>query len=91
MQPSEYEFNKKLMNNEGVCYNVYVHRRHSMKQSALVTAGTVFLLVSLVHLARLYFHFTIIIGTVAIPLWINIVGFLISAALSYWMFYASKH
>lgn len=57
-----------------------------MHKSPLVVAGIVFGLVALIHLARLYFQFPLIVGSVSVPLWANGVGFIVAVALSYWMF-----
>ncbi len=58
-----------------------------MERYALTVAGIVFAIVALVHLSRLYFKFPLIIGTTEMPIWVNILGLIISAALSFWMFY----
>lgn len=57
-----------------------------MSKAPLYVAGTIFGLVALVHLYRLFSHFSIIVGTTEIPFWVNIVGVLVFGALSYWMF-----
>lgn len=61
-----------------------------MKNSALTLAGIIFALIALIHLSRLYFQFALVIGTFVVPIWVNVVGLFISAALSFWMFYALK-
>lgn len=61
-----------------------------MKQGALAVAGIVFALIALMHLCRLYFKFSVIVGTTFVPFWVNAVGLIIAAALSFWMFYALK-
>jgi hypothetical protein len=57
-----------------------------MSKAPLYVAGTIFGLVALVHLYRLFSHFNIIVGTTEIPFWVNIVGALVFGALSFWMF-----
>lgn len=57
-----------------------------MCKSPLYVAGAIFGLASLVHLYRLYSHFNVIVGTTEIPLWVNVIGAIVSAGLSYWMF-----
>ena len=61
-----------------------------MEKYALATAGIVFALVAVMHLVRLYFQFPIYFGTTLVPLWVNVVGLVISAALSFWMFFVLK-
>lgn len=60
-------------------------------QYPLIVAGVVFALMALIHLARLYFQFPIIVGTTLIPLWVNILGLVVAAGLSYWMFSSAKN
>ena len=40
-----------------------------MSKTPLYVAGTVFGLVALVHLYRLYSHFNLMIGTTEVPYW----------------------
>lgn len=61
-----------------------------MPKTALQTAGTIFALVALIHLYRLFSHFSIIVGTTEIPIWVNFVGIVVAGTLSYWMFTAAK-
>ena len=57
-----------------------------MSKAPLYTAGTIFGIVALAHLYRLYSHFNIIIGTTEVPLWANVVAVIVFGALSLWMF-----
>lgn len=57
-----------------------------MSKAPLYAAGTIFGLVALIHLYRLYTHFNVIVGTTVVPTWVNIVGAIIAGGLSYWMF-----
>lgn len=57
-----------------------------MSKAPLYAAGTVFALFALIHLYRLYSHFSIVIGATEVPYWVNIIGAIVGAALSYWMF-----
>lgn len=59
-----------------------------MKETALIVAGTIFLIVSILHLARLIFRLEAKIGKFVVPLWISIFGFIIPLLLSLWMFRA---
>lgn len=56
---------------------------------ALVVAGIIFGLVALMHLIRLSLKAEITISDKIIPMWVSIVGFIISLCLSIWMFIAS--
>jgi hypothetical protein len=47
-------------------------------------AATIFALIALVHIVRLFTHFQIIVGSHEVPQWVSIVGVVIPAALS-WM------
>lgn len=60
-----------------------------MTKKPLLVSGTIFGLVALVHLYRLYSHFNLVIGTTHIPFWVNIIGAIIFGALSCWMFYSA--
>ncbi len=61
-----------------------------MPKTIMSLAGVVFLLVSSVHLARLIFKFEMTIAGKTVPLWVNAVGFVITLALSIWLFVAQK-
>lgn len=59
-----------------------------MRETALLVAGVIFLLVSIMHLLRLVFKIEAKIGKFTIPLWFSIFGFIIPLLLSFWMFNA---
>lgn len=61
-----------------------------MSKYALAVAGIVFAIVAIMHLIRLYTKVAVIVVKTEIPLWVNVVGLIISAALSFWMFYTLK-
>lgn len=52
---------------------------------ALRIAGTIFGIVSAVHLLRLITHFSLVIGDWSVPLWVNVLGVVIAGALSVWL------
>ena len=54
-------------------------------KAPLIVAGIVFALVALLHLARLYYHFPLVINE-PIPYWANWVGAIVAGLLSLWMF-----
>lgn len=58
--------------------------------SALIVAGIIFAIVTLMHLLRLIFKTEVIIGGKIIPMKISIIGFIIPLILSIWMFIASN-
>jgi len=57
-----------------------------MSKAPLTVAGTIFGIVALVHLYRIYDHFNLIVGTTEVPVWVNVTGAVIAGALSLWMF-----
>lgn len=60
-----------------------------MSKTPLYVAGTIFGLIALVHLYRLYSHFNLVIGTTEVPFAANIIGAIAFGALSLWMFMAA--
>jgi len=56
-------------------------------QVALIVAGCIFALVSILHLFRLIFKTQVMFGSVKIPLWVSVWGLIVPALLSAWMFY----
>jgi hypothetical protein len=61
-----------------------------MKKAALRVAGILFLLVAILHLVRWIQEIEVIIGGIALPLWMSLPAFFLMIALSGWMFVASK-
>ena len=57
------------------------------ERTLLMIAGLIFLVVALVHLARLAFGIDIILGDFAIPLWLSWVGVIFAGYLSYASFH----
>ena len=57
---------------------------------ALKAAGTVFLLVSVMHLLRVLLKFELIVAGYSVPVWLNLAGFVLSLLLSLWMFKSAK-
>jgi hypothetical protein len=60
------------------------------KNVALIAAGVVFVLVSLLHMVRLITRFDITVAKKAVPLWVNVIGLLVAGLLAFWMFAAAK-
>ena len=61
-----------------------------MENMALKAAAIVFLLVSIMHLARLIFKVKVTVEDFVVPLWYSIFGFVIATSLATWMFKAIK-
>ncbi|MBV8887451.1 MAG: hypothetical protein JO235_26115 [Chroococcidiopsidaceae cyanobacterium CP_BM_RX_35] len=57
----------------------------SAKVYFLISAA-IFALVSVLHIVRLFNHWSFQIGTVAVPFWGSWLGLVIGAALSIWAF-----
>ena len=57
-----------------------------MKKALFAVSGLFFAMISFIQLARLYVAFPVIIGNQPLPMWASGVGFLITAAISVWMF-----
>ncbi len=60
------------------------------KNSALIVSGFLFLLVAIAHLLRFILHIEITVSGHMIPMQVSLFGFVITFALSIWMFAASK-
>ena len=57
--------------------------------SALIVAGIIFGIVSLMHLLRLIYKSEIVIAGKIIPMWVSIAGCVVPLILSIWMFMAA--
>ncbi len=60
------------------------------KKQALFTAGFVFAVVAIAHLARVFMGSTLLIGNLNVPVWLSIAAFFIAGSLSFWMFKSIK-
>ena len=61
-----------------------------MKDTALKTAGVIFLVMSLLQLSRLIFRFNVSLEGHEIPVFVNAIAFPVMLILSLWMFRAAK-
>ncbi len=52
----------------------------------LLISSAIFALVAILHIVRLINHWSIQIGTFAVPFWGSWLGFVIATALSIWAF-----
>lgn len=57
---------------------------------ALVVAGTIFLLVALMHLLRLVYAWEVTIGGHSIPMIASVIGFIVAIVVTFWMFIAAS-
>lgn len=68
-------------------WHITDRKRTSTERSFLYIAGTVFLIVALLHLSRIVFGLNLVIGSWAVPYWLNAVG----AVVTLFLCYASFH
>lgn len=61
-----------------------------MKNIALIVAGFVFAIVAIAHLLRLYLGIEIMASNYVVPMNISWAGFIVTLALSIWMFVAYR-
>ena len=57
-----------------------------MEKAALLTAGIIFLIVSILHLLRALSRIEVKIGNYIMPIWLSALGFVFPLLLSLWMF-----
>jgi hypothetical protein len=57
-----------------------------MEKTALLTAGIIFLIVSILHLLRALSRIEVKIGNYIMPIWLSVLGFVFPLLLSLWMF-----
>jgi len=61
-----------------------------MKDTALKVAGTIFLVVSIAHLLRIFMKFEVVMAGCVVPMWFSVLGFIFPLLLSLWMFRISS-
>ena len=54
-------------------------------QLGLRIAGTIFGLVCLAHLVRLFLPFSVMVGSHAVPVWLSAAGFIVTGLLAFWL------
>jgi len=54
-------------------------------QLGLRVAGTIFGLVCLAHLVRLFVRFQVMLGGHPVPVWMNAIGFIVTGLLAFWL------
>lgn len=57
-----------------------------MEKTALLVSGIIFLVVSILHLARYLMKLEVKVGTWVVPVWSSLIGFLFAGLISLWMF-----
>lgn len=61
-----------------------------MQKAALYTSGIFFAVGAVAHLVRVIIGLEIVIGGVAVPVWVSFPGALIAALLAIWMTAAAR-
>lgn len=63
-----------------------------MKTDAYVTVSAViFMLVALMHLLRLLQGWPVMLGAMAIPVWVSVIALLVTAVVAIWGFSILRH
>lgn len=57
---------------------------------ALIVAGLIFLVISIMHLSRLILRVEVKVGNFIVPLWLSILGVLGPLILAIWMFHSAR-
>jgi len=68
-------------------WNMKLPIKSPSEQKLLMLAGVIFLVIAVLHLIRIAFGWSLILGDVAIPLWLSWLGFIIPGYLSYSSFH----
>lgn len=55
------------------------------KNLALRVAGCIFGIIAIMHLLRIITGTTVIIATCSLPIWVNVMGLLVTGFLSVWL------
>ena len=56
------------------------------KKTALNVAGTIFLIVAILHLLRVIFKWDVVIAQFTVPHYYSMIGAIVAFSLSLWMF-----
>jgi hypothetical protein len=56
------------------------------RKAYLLVAASIFSLVGLLHLARIVFGWSVVIGSWSVPMWLSWVGLIVAGALAYFGF-----
>jgi hypothetical protein len=55
-----------------------------------ITAGVIFALMALIHVARIYFGWPIVVAGQSIPMWVSWVGLVVAGGLAYFGLRAAR-
>jgi hypothetical protein len=55
-----------------------------------IVTGTIFLVVAIVHFARIIFSWQMVVGGLVIPIWISWIGLVVAGVIAYLGFKLSK-
>ena len=55
-----------------------------------ITAGVIFALMALIHLARIYWGWPIVVGSQSVPMWASWMGLVIAGGLAYFGLRAAR-
>lgn len=61
-----------------------------MHTIALIVAGLVFLVISIMHMSRLLLRIEVRLNGRIVPLWLSVLGVLGPLLFAIWMFYAAR-
>ena len=57
--------------------------------SPLIVSGVIFAVIALVHILRLFYHWSVVIAGVIIPESVSVIAIILAGILAVWMFSAS--
>lgn len=75
------------MGNVGLA-KIFIGSKTTMKDSAIVVAGVIFFIVSMLHLVRVIMKLRVTIGPMEVPMNMSIAGLIAGLILSAWMLMA---
>ena len=58
------------------------------KQTPLLVSGIIFLLIAIMHLARVIIKFNLVVADYPVPIWMNMVAVVVALVFAIWMFKA---
>lgn len=64
---------------------MWAHRRPSI---AIVAA--LLLIIAIVHLVRLFYHTSVMVNTVAVPVWLSLPALIVTGGLAIWLWMENR-
>jgi uncharacterized integral membrane protein len=64
----------------------FVESKTMSKNSALIVAGAIFIIVAILHLVRFKLKLPVTLGQWEVPMFISVIGLLVAGVLGIWMF-----